>query len=822
MTENRLETKNITIGYESDLIREISLSLTAGRIVTLIGPNGCGKTTLLKTVCGLLREREGVICLNGQDIHAMRSKEAARELSIVTTASVRPERMTCREIIETGRYPYTGVMGILDDTDKAAVIKAIEMTDTAEVADREFGMISDGQKQRVLLARAICQEPKVLILDEPTSYLDIRYKLDILNRIRKLAKEENMAVLLSLHELEIARELSDTVVAIGNGKIRKIGTPKEVFTESFIRELFGIKEKEADLLGQKPWMGTDPSAGVKDPVRKHGGSHTDSLLISEENMGAEQTSGVRVLMVQGTMSNAGKSLLSAGLCRIFTQDGYRVAPFKAQNMALNSYITADGLEMGRAQVVQAECCKREPQSCMNPVLLKPFSDRGSQVIVNGKVVGNMNAAEYFAYKKELIPEIKNAFDTLAQTSDLIVVEGAGSPVELNLLDNDIVNMGLAKLLNAKVILAGDIDRGGIFAQLIGTLDLFGEEDRDRVIGLIVNKFRGDQALFEKGRTILAEKSGKKVLGVVPYLDIHIDDEDSLTDQFHNRTVAPFDIAVIRLPHISNFTDFNVFSQLSGVSVRYVTSVETLEDPDIVIIPGSKNTIGDLQWLKGNGFVEAIRNLQKENRVIFGICGGYQMLGRKISDPFETEGPGKCEETGLALLPVDTVLEQEKTRTVFSGSIENASGVLSGLCGLNVEGYEIHMGKTTPYDGADPFTDHGTGYCSGNVYGTYIHGFFDRKEILTGFIRAVCAQRGKTIDTGSVQDMRDFKEQQYDLLASELRKHLDIGAIYDMLGIKRRASKISRFEEAVQSCDPDADQNAGNADQITGNAGEDIR
>ncbi|MBR4992622.1 MAG: cobyric acid synthase [Lachnospiraceae bacterium] len=489
----------------------------------------------------------------------------------------------------------------------------------------------------------------------------------------------------------------------------------------------------------------------------------------------------KVIMVQGTMSNAGKSILAAGLCRIFAKDGFKVAPFKSQNMALNSFVTKEGLEMGRAQVMQAECAGVEPLAIMNPILLKPTSDVGSQVILNGKVLGNMKATEYFKRKPEFIPEIKAAFEQLSQMADIIVVEGAGSPVEMNLKKDDIVNMGLAKLLDAPVLLVGDIDRGGIFPQLLGTLDLLEDDERARVKGLIVNKFRGDSKLFEDGVKILEERGGKKVVGVVPYMNVNLEDEDSLSERFYVNQAKDFDIAVVRLPHISNFTDFDTFEQMPFVSVRYVSSVRDFGNPNVIIIPGSKNTIEDLRWLKSSGLADKIISEEGKGKVIFGICGGYQMLGRKIEDPEGVECGG-CED-GLNLLPVETSLKGRKIRSEFTGIVEGATGVLQSLKGKNVEGYEIHMGVTTPVKDESegtgecpdltPFTSNATGYSKGNVYGTYVHGFFDKKEILE------CVT-GREVD--SAKDFRDFKETQYDILEKGLRESLDLKYIYEIMGI----------------------------------------
>ena len=786
MSEKGLQTEKLTIGYKSDLIKDISLKVKPGKIMTLIGPNGCGKSTLLKTISGSLKARGGIVYLSGQDMSSLDAHEIARQMSLVMTAPVKPELMTCREVIETGRYPYTGMLGILSEYDREITDRVINMTNTQDVADKQFNAISDGQRQRVMLARAICQEPEVLVLDEPTSFLDIRYKLDILMRIRQFAADEGMAVIMSLHELDIAMRISDTVVAMGDGEVRRIGTPEEVFTEEFIRRLFGIEGMDTTILGNDPWfessaVKTTGPFGANTGDGSSAAEDIDKAGDYETNGETKAARGAKAIMIQGTMSNSGKSLIAAGLCRIFAQDGYKVAPFKSQNMALNSYITADGLEMGRAQVVQAECCKISPRVSMNPILLKPVDDKGSQVIVNGRPVGNMKAAEYFARKKELIPEIKKAYDELAGEFDIIVVEGAGSPVELNLKSDDIVNMGLAEMIDAPVLLVGDIDRGGIFAQLIGTLDLLTDRERARVKGLIVNKFRGDRSLFDDGVKILNDKSGTDVLGVVPYMAIHLDEEDSLSSEFNTVYKGGLDIAAVRLPHISNYTDMDVFGQVTGVSLRYVTEPDMLGKPDMLIIPGTKNTIGDLRWLKKTGLADRISKLADDGTVIFGICGGYQMLGRKVSDPLNTEAGGS--EEGLNLLAVDTVMDSEKTRTVFTGIVKDADGIFASLKGIAVEGYEIHTGVTDPYEDVCEFTSDGTGYCRGNVFGTYIHGIFDRKEILDGVLTALAGATGREIDLSATKDMKSYKEEQYELLAAGLRASLDMDRIYELLGIK---------------------------------------
>ena len=368
------------------------------------------------------------------------------------------------------------------------------------------------------------------------------------------------------------------------------------------------------------------------------------------------------IMIQGTMSNSGKSFLTAALCRIFRQDGYSAAPFKSQNMALNSFITADGLEMGRAQAMQAEAAGIEPSVLMNPILLKPVTDCGSQVIVNGEVRGNMKAADYFRHKKELIPDIMKAYDTLAAQYDIIVIEGAGSPAEINLKRDDIVNMGMAKLAGAPVLLAGDIDRGGVFAQLLGTLMLLEKDEQDIVKGLVVNKFRGDKSIFQSGVDILEERSGKPVVGVVPYINCDIEDEDSLSEKLENHSKGLIDIAVIRLPRISNFTDLDAFLQYEGVSVRYVSKASELSEPDMIIIPGTKSTISDMKWLRESGLEAAVKKCASRGMPVFGICGGYQMLGQKIIDSAGAEGGGTIDGMGLFNSRTDFLSEKKRCRT----------------------------------------------------------------------------------------------------------------------------------------------------------------
>lgn len=484
----------------------------------------------------------------------------------------------------------------------------------------------------------------------------------------------------------------------------------------------------------------------------------------------------KVIMVQGTMSNAGKSLLVAGLCRIFKQDGYRVAPFKSQNMALNSYITSEGLEMGRAQVMQAEAAGIEPLVCMNPILLKPTNSIGSQVIVNGEVIGNMKARDYFAYKKQLVPDIIKAFKKLEEIADIIVIEGAGNPAEINLKENDIVNMGMAKMVDAPVLLVGDIDRGGVFAQLLGTLMLLEDDEKARITGLVINKFRGDKSILDPGIDMLEEKGGVKVAGVVPYMELKLEDEDSLTERFNVSTCLEnvLDIAVIRYPRISNFTDFNVFEQIDGVSVRYVNNVNELGSPDMVILPGSKNTMGDLKWMRETGMEALVKKLS-EKVPVFGVCGGYQMLGQMITDDEQIEEGGELR--GMQLLPVNTRLENRKTRKQVSGKLGKVDGVFRGLSELEYEGYEIHMGVTSYMDGSlvkDVIVQ------NGNIYGSYVHGIFDKSEIAMTIIQSLAEAKGMSLSDISVMDYKAFKEKEYDKLAQGIREYMDMDEIYKML------------------------------------------
>ena len=490
----------------------------------------------------------------------------------------------------------------------------------------------------------------------------------------------------------------------------------------------------------------------------------------------------KCIMVQGTMSGAGKSLLCAALCRIFAQDGYRVAPFKSQNMALNSFVTRNGAEMGRAQVVQAQAAGVEPDVRMNPILLKPSSDVGSQVIVNGKARGQMPAAAYFKMKRSLIPDILEAYNSLAAENDIIVIEGAGSPAEINLKADDIVNMGLAKLVDAPVLLAGDIDRGGVFAQLYGTVALLEQEERQRVKGLIINKFRGDRSILDPGAAMLEQLCGIPVIGVVPYMDVDIEDEDSLTERFRKTgSGGKIDIAVIRLPRLSNFTDFNPLERMEAVTLRYVTSPRELGRPDLVVLPGTKNTMDDLRWLRESGLEAAVLRLSAAGTPVLGVCGGYQMLGEQLCDPAGEESGTPCTLRGLGLLPTTTVFGTEKHLTQTAACVTTEP-----FAGAKLTGYEIHAGRTEVRGSAFCILADGTpeGCVQDGVFGTYLHGLFDTGELTEKLTAFLCKRKGIDPAGAELIPMEQYRQQQLDLLADGVRAALDMPAIYAAMGMQK--------------------------------------
>lgn len=487
------------------------------------------------------------------------------------------------------------------------------------------------------------------------------------------------------------------------------------------------------------------------------------------------------IMIQGTMSNAGKSLLAGGLCRIFHQDGYRVAPFKSQNMALNSFITDAGFEMGRAQVMQAEAAGIAPDVRMNPILLKPTGDMGSQVIVNGEVLDNMKAADYYAYKHKLRPAVQQAYDSLASEYDIIVIEGAGSPAEINLKEDDFVNMGMARMVGAPVLLAGDIDRGGVFASLYGTVALLEPEEQAHIKGLIINKFRGDVEILCPGLKMLEDLVHKPVLGVVPMLQVDIDEEDSLSSKL-NRTAAvkALDLAVIRLPRLSNFTDFDALERFDCAGVRYVHSAAELGNPDLILLPGTKNTMDDLLWMRQNGLEGAICKLHRSGTPIFAICGGYQMLGKELRDPLGVEHGGTLR--GMGLLDSVTEFRPEKTRTRVSGQVNGITGFWSALSGSDFTGYEIHMGATNhDNEGFSVLSNGGRdGAVKGTVLGSYVHGIFDEGDLAQRVISILLERKGLDLDSARTVTFQQYKEQQYDILADGIRRSLDMDAVYKIL------------------------------------------
>ena len=484
------------------------------------------------------------------------------------------------------------------------------------------------------------------------------------------------------------------------------------------------------------------------------------------------------IMIQGTMSNAGKSILAAGLCRIFHQDGYRTAPFKSQNMALNSYITPEGLEMGRAQAVQAEAAGIVPNADMNPILLKPTTDVGSQVIVHGISRGNMKARDYFACKKSLVPDIMASYRRLEEQYDVIVIEGAGSPAEINLKTDDIVNMGMADMADAPVLLVGDIDRGGVFAQLYGTVALLTEEERKRVKGLIINKFRGDISLFDEGRKIIHDLTGIPVVGVIPYFkDIYIEEEDSVSLETKNTKAGSgkINVAIVLLKRLSNFTDFSVLERDERFHAYYTNNVEEIGKADIIILPGTKNTISDLRNIRANGIAEAVIRAHKEGKKVIGICGGYQMMGARIEDPDQIEGD-MTAIPGLGILPLVTIMEPEKVTRQDQFTFRNHPETCKG--------YEIHMGRTTLLDGAPeaPLNRLHDGRTDGYIlnercWGSYLHGILDNDIVLNELAE------GLTQASPTTFNYTDFKDQQYNKLADHVRAHVDLPYIYSTLKTK---------------------------------------
>ena len=472
------------------------------------------------------------------------------------------------------------------------------------------------------------------------------------------------------------------------------------------------------------------------------------------------------VMFAGTGSDVGKSILAAAFCRIFLQDGYHPAPFKAQNMALNSYATPEGLEIGRAQAVQAEAAGIPCHTDMNPLLLKPQSDHTSQVVLNGKPIGTRDAYDYWRRDEGPEPlqhvdfrqEVCQAFDRLAANYNPIVLEGAGSISEINLRDTDLVNLPMAQHAKADVILVGDIDRGGVFASVYGSIALQSPEDRQRIKGIIINKFRGDLRLFEKGRRMLEDICEVPVLGVVPYYkDIHIEEEDSVSLAQKRRQLAEgkVNVAVVLLRHISNFTDFDTLERAPRVNLFYTNNTSDLQQADIIILPGTKATLDDLLELRRNGCAQAIQQAHRNGKMVVGICGGYQMLGLTVDDPDGLEG-SITRLPGLGLLPIHTTITTEKTTKQVTFQFD----------GQTCQGYEIHQGVSDT-DESILFGDH--------CIGTYIHGFLDNPAVINRLL-------SDYVDTDQVEtlDPQTFKEEQYDKLAAHVRQHVDMERLYQIL------------------------------------------
>jgi len=508
------------------------------------------------------------------------------------------------------------------------------------------------------------------------------------------------------------------------------------------------------------------------------------------------------IMVQGTASHVGKSVLVAALCRIFVQDGYRVAPFKSQNMALNSYVTKDGGEMGRAQAVQAEAAGIEPTVDMNPILLKPTGNASSQVVVLGRPAGNFPAQKYHTeFAPGALDIIEGALDRLRMENDLIIIEGAGSPAEVNLQEHEIVNMRIARMAGAPVLLVADIDKGGALASLVGTLELVEPEDRDRIVGFIINKFRGDLNLFRPAVDFLEKKTGKPVLGVVPYFqDFRIQEEDTIPeDRSRGEQVeglGAVEIAVIRLPHISNFTDFDSLEDEPDVRLRYIGGNDSLGRPDLIILPGSKNTIEDLAFLNRSGLAGQILEHRRAGTPVIGICGGFQMLGRELNDPLHTESEF-TQIKGLGLLDISTTFTPDKITNQVEAEVAGSGFFLYGAPSSRVTGYEIHMGRTTALSGetlpfaaisgapaavGSPLSEaQPDGFAFNNVFGSYLHGLFDG-ELGAVLVRLLLKNKGQSVEFDAGPAFEAYKDHQYNLLAQSLRENLDMARIYQIIGL----------------------------------------
>lgn len=491
------------------------------------------------------------------------------------------------------------------------------------------------------------------------------------------------------------------------------------------------------------------------------------------------------IMFLGTASSVGKSTIATAFCRYFKKKGMKVAPFKALNISLNSYVTEDGLEMGRAQVVQADACEIKPRAWMNPVLLKPSGNMKTQVIVNGKVKCNIDAYKYKDLNKELKEVVKDTYNEISTFYDLMVLEGSGSCAEINLKESDIANMCMAKASNSPVILVADIDRGGVFASVVGTIMLLDEEERKRVKGVIINKFRGNMESFKPAMNQLEEIIKIPVLGAMPYFDLDIEDEDSVTERINNKSNGKtgLDVVVIRLPYMSNFTDFSSLSRLDNISLRYVDNVKEIGNPHLLIVPGSKNTIDDLRFLKENGIYNEILNLEKNDTTILGICGGYQMLGNVIEDSLGIEGESR-QENGLGLLPLITRFNKEKITQQSSGRI--VSNLIEKINNIEVSGYEIHNGETIITNNENIFIELNNGEVAGainnkgNVIGTYLHGIFDNGDFLKYFVKSLLIKNAINYDCIATISYNEYKLQELDKLSSMLEENIDMAKVEEIL------------------------------------------
>lgn len=530
------------------------------------------------------------------------------------------------------------------------------------------------------------------------------------------------------------------------------------------------------------------------------------------------------VMFQGTASNVGKSIIAAALCRILTQDGYTTVPFKSQNMSLNSFIDQDGLEMGRAQVFQAEACNKTPQAYMNPILLKPCGNHISQIIVNGKSIGNMPSKEYQSFKVKLIPVLKDIFDALERENDVVVIEGAGSPAEININSVDISNMKMAEIANAPVILIADIDRGGVFASVVGTLQLLKSEERQRVKGVIINKFRGNKEYFNDGIKMLEDIINIPVLGLIPYFDIKIEDEDGVSNKFKRKTYESdkdfINIEIIKLEHMSNFTDFEVFEHIEKTSVRYVAKGENIgyldnegvhHMPDMLIIPGSKGTILDMKYIRESNLYQEIEDYVSKGGLLIGICGGYQILGNRIEN-YADNNSEISQIEGFGYIDMNTQFSEKKTTSQIEGVFGKEKGYFENLQGFKIKGYELHMGnkaeKNSNYKKIEEYIDDNSikmdennmsdliedkslskklsksnlkyDLIDGHILGTYCHGFFDNINFTVALINNIRNKKSLESISAGFDSMHDIKEKEYNKLANIVRENIDMDGLYKII------------------------------------------